>query len=212
MDLLSLLFPKEKRFYKMVEEQVNLVGDAVSDFHTLICKYHTLTPKRRRRLITSIRKREQQDDILYTHIVRELKSTFITPMDREDIQQLVGTFDSLIDTLELISLKFTAFKIRKVNGHFKKQTDILSKSYALIQKSIFSLRDESQVEKFCIQLRKLEQEADDVFIDALKELFADSVKPLDVIKLQDLHTSMEKIIDELNGVSLIIENLAVKYS
>ena len=61
-------------------------------------------------------------------------------------------------------------------------------------------------------MRVLEQEADSVYISGLQNMFSDSMKPIDIIKLQDLYTSMEKIIDQLNDAALIIENLAVKYS
>jgi len=212
MDLLSVLFPKEKRFYKMIEEQAVLVGAAVEHFNTLIGKYHTLTPKKRKQLVRLICTLEQKDDVLYTKIIRELKSTFITPMDREDIQQIVGTFDSLIDLLELLTLKISAFNMTRMSPYFKKQADLLSQAYTLINKCIFSIKDEKQVEKHCIKMRVLEQEADSVYISGLQDMFSDSMKPIDIIKLQDLYTSMEKIIDQLNDAALIIENLAVKYS
>lgn len=212
MDLLALLFPREKKFYKMVEEQVELVGEAVEDFHTLITQFNKLTPQKRRKLIAAISKREKEDDILYTKMVQSLKSTFITPMDREDLHQLVATFDSIIDTLELLSLKLTAFNINKIDQHFKEQTEIFSEAFRLIQKTILSIRSEAQVEKYCLEIRSLEQKADRIFIHALKDLFSDSVNPVIIIKHNDLYASLEDMVDRLNEASLIIENLAVKYS
>lgn len=212
MDLLALLFPREKKFYKMLEEQVDLVGEAVLDFHTLITQFSKLTVPKRKRLISTISRTEKDDDVLYTKMVQALKSTFITPMDREDIHRLVVVFDAIIDTLELLTLKLDAFQIKKISVEFRQQTEILYKCYTLIQKLMLSIRNESQVEKHCLSIRRLEQDADKIFIKAEKELFSDSINPVEIIKFQDLYNSMEEMIDELNEASLIIESIAVKYS
>lgn len=196
----------------MVEEQVELVGKAVTVFHSLISKYHNLTDKKKKKLISEISEYEKQDDVLYTKMVQALKSTFITPMDREDIHRLVMTFDSIIDTLELMTLKFPVFQIRKIDKYFSRQTDILLKEYEVIRKIIFSIKNESQVEKYCLSIRGLEKEADKVYLQALKDLFADPVKPVEIIKKQDLYNCMEEMIDEINDAALIIESLSVKYS
>jgi hypothetical protein len=212
MDLLALLFPREKKFYKMIEEQVALVGEAVVDFDKLISQFHKLTPKKRKNYIAEICKKEREDDVLYTRMVRALKSTFITPMDREDIHQLVVTFDSIIDTLELLTLEFSVYNIKKIDKYFIEQTRVFYQAFALVKKTISSIRNEDQVEQYCLLVRKLEKEGDIIYIKALKELFSDSVEPVTIVKLRDLYDSMEEMIDGLNEVALIIENLAVKYS
>lgn len=212
MDILALLFPREKKFYKMVEEQVTLVGEAVSDFDLLISQYNKLTPLKKKKLAEEICKVENKDDVLYTKMVVALKSTFITPMDREDIHRLVVTFDNIIDTLELLTLKLSAFDIKKTDKYLLDQVNILNKSYRLVKKIIFSIKDETQVEKYCLEIRNLEQKGDKVFIQALGKLFSESYTPVDIIKYKDLYTSIERMIDQLNSVALIIENLVVKYS
>lgn len=212
MDILALLFPREKKFYRMIEEQVALVGEAAQTFHTLIHKYDKLSHKAKKKLISDITLKEKRDDVLYTRMVRELKSTFITPMDREDLHQLTANFDTVIDTLELLTLKFHAYNIKKLDKNFKTQVDIFYKAFLLVEKLILSIKKEVEVEKYCLQVRKLEQEGDGVFIGAVTKLFADSATPISIIKQQDLYTSLEKLIDSLNETALIIENIAVKYS
>lgn len=212
MDILALLFPREKKFYRMLEEQVKLVGTSIDDFYALIDRYDKSSKLQKNRLISQISKKEMQDDVLYTKMVQALKSTFITPMDREDIHKLVGTFDTIIDTLELLTLKLSAFRIKKINKHFKEQAFLLQKSFRLAEKMIFEIRNEKQAEKYCRQVRTLESEADAVYIKAVGNLFADSVKPAEIIKYQDLYTSMEKMIDVVNEAVLLIENIVVKYS
>jgi uncharacterized protein len=212
MDVLALLFPREKKFYRMIEEQVALVGLAVDDFEDLVNRYDTLNPKQRAKYAPLISKKEKQDDILYTRMVGELKSTFITPMDREDIHQLVATFDTIIDTIELLTLKLSAYDIRKMDMYMKEQVKLLSLAYKHIQNTILSLRKESEVERICIAVRKIEQEADTVYMRALKNLFTNDTKVIDIIKLQDIYGSLERMIDQLNEAAVIIENLSVKYS
>lgn len=212
MDLLSLLFPREKKFYKMIEEQVALVGEGVAFFHKLITQFDKITPQKRKTLAAQVSHKEQEDDILYAGMVRALKSTFITPMDREDIHQLVVTFDTIIDTVELLALKIEAFKIKKMDKHFAKQTEIFNESYELTQKLILSIRSESQAEKICSDMRKLEQKADNVYIESVESLFSDSKDAVEIIKWKDLHATIEHMVDELTQACQVIENLVVKYS
>lgn len=212
MDILALLFPREKKFYSMVEEQVALVGEAVADFHTLIVKFEHKNRSGKQRLIRNISFKEKKDDVLYTRMVRALKSTFITPMDREDLLQIVSTFDAIIDTLELLMMKFDAYSIRNIDIYFKRQTEVFYKEFMLLEKMIVHIRNESEVEKHCSSIRALEQEGDTIYIKALKELFSDSVAPKDIMKLNDLYSSMEGMIDRINEASLTIENIVVKYS
>ncbi|TAL77998.1 MAG: DUF47 family protein [Bacteroidetes bacterium] len=211
MDILSLLFPREKKFYLMVEKQVLLVDEAVADFKNLIINYDVLSSGQKNKIILRICQKERSDDILYTQMVQALKSTFITPIDREDLHQLTSTFELIMDTLETISLKLKIYKIKKDNI-LVKQSVVLFKMFKFTRRLIFSIRNESEVEKYCLQIRKLEQKADEIYIEGLEVLFSNSNSPVTIIKLKDLYSSIEKIIDKIHEASLIIENVAVKYS
>jgi len=211
MNILSLIFPKEKQFYRMVEKQVKLVSAAIFDFNKLINRYDKLTIKEKKKLINDISKKEKQDDILYTEMVRALKSTFITPIDREDLHKLTFSLDIIIDSLETLTLKLEAFKIKKINNSVKLQTNLLFEAFKLIEILIFSIQNESQAGRYCLQLRKMEQKGDSLYINVLKDLFKNN-NMLDIIKLKDITSSLERLIDKTHEASLIIENIVVKYS
>ena len=127
MDIFALSFPREKKFYKMIEEQVVVVCEAVGRFENYILNYHKLSDAQRNKFLLFIRKKEQEDDVLYTRMVGALKSTFITPMDREDLHHIVAVFDNVIDTLELITLKLNAYNIKRVDN-WKELYQILKRS------------------------------------------------------------------------------------
>lgn len=94
----------------------------------------------------------------------------------------------------------------------KEQTETLHEEFKIIEKLIFSLRNETQVEEYCLKMRKLEKQGDEIYIEALEKLFSDSLQPSVIIKLKDIYSSMEKIIDKIYEASHIIENISVKYS
>ncbi len=212
MDILALLFPREKKFYRMIETQVRHVGEGVEHFHLLITKFNTLSLASRKKQVQAITAAERHDDILYTQMVHALKSTFITPMDREDIHQLVVTFDDIIDLIELITLKISAYETNRMDKHLIEQTKIFKLAFELNEKLILSIRRESEVEKYCQEIRQLEQAGDAIYMQALSKLFSDSLKPASIIKLQDLYASLEQLIERTHESALIIENLVVKYS
>jgi len=195
----------------MVEKQVKLISAAIFDFNKLINRYDKLSTKEKKKLINDISKKEKQDDILYTEMVRALKSTFITPIDREDLHRLTFSLDIIIDSLETLTLKLEAFKVKKINKSIKQQTELLSEAFKLIEALIFSIQNESQAGKYCLQIRKLEQKGDSLYIKVLEDLFKNN-NMLDIIKLKDITSSLERLIDKTHEASLIIENIVVKYS
>lgn len=211
MNILSLIFPKEKQFYRMVEKQVKLVSRAITDFDQLINNYEKLSIKNKQKLTDDISQKEKQDDLLYTEMVKALKSTFITPIDREDLHRLTFNFDIIIDSLETLTLKLEVFKIKKIINPIKFQSKLLYKSFKVIETLIFSIQNESQAGKYCLQLRKLEQEGDRIYIQALEKLFNNDDN-IEIIKLKDITSSLERLIDKTHEASLIIENIVVKYS
>lgn len=211
MNILSLIFPKEKEFYRMVEKQVKLVNEAIIDFNKLVSHYEKLSKKEKKKLISDVSKKEKQDDILYTEMVQALKSTFITPIDREDLHRLTFNLDIIIDSLETLTLKLEVFKIKKIINPIKLQSKLLFESFKIIETLIFSIQNESQAGKYCLQLRKLEQEGDRLYIKTLEELFKNK-NIIEIIKLKDIASSLERLIDKTHEASLIIENIVVKYS
>jgi hypothetical protein len=213
MDVLSLIFPKEKHFYRMVEKQVKLVSAAVFDFNRLINEYEKLSPAAKKFLVNRISQKEKQDDDLYMEMVKALKGTFITPIDREDLHRLTSTLDIIIDSMETLSLKVQIFKIKKISKQIKLQSKHLFKALQLIETLIFSIENETEAERYCIRLRKLEQEGDHLYVDSLENIFkTNKINLAEVIKLKDLTSSIEEIIDKTHEASLIIENIVVKYS
>lgn len=212
VDILGIIFPKEKKFYRMLEEQVENISSATSDFHDLVAKFSKLSLKKRKLLVSKISKKEKIGDEIYDKVVEELKATFITPMDREDIHRLLGRMDDVVDQLEVRAFKIISYKVKKLPKHFIEQVDVFVKQFDYLSLCIMGLGKKQDIEKYVLGVHRAEREADEVFIKGISELFDDGNNPMEVIKLKDLYEAMEKTIDTTYSVVGIIENLAVKYA
>lgn len=212
VDVLGLIFPKEKKFYRMLEEQVENTTETVSIFTDLIFDFSKLTPKQRNLLVSKIQKKERDGDEIYDKVVGELKATFITPMDREDIHRLLGRMDDVVDQLEIRAMKIVAFKIKKFPKHFLNLVKVFKGQIEDLSFCIYGLGKKKDIERNVIAVHAAERKGDEIFIEGIAELFNEKNDAMDVIKLKDLYESMEKTIDTVYSVVQIIENLAVKYA
>jgi uncharacterized protein len=207
VDVLGLIFPKEKKFYRMLEEQVENVLETTSLFYDLVT-----TSKNRKSRVLKIQKKERDGDKIYDKVVEELKATFITPMDREDIHRLLGRMDDIVDQLEIRALKIAAFKVKKFPKDFLDLVNIFKGQIKDLSFCIYGLGKKKDIEKYVVSVHQAERKADEVFIGGIAKLFTGGNDVMEVVKLKDLYESMEKTIDTTYSVVGIIENLAVKYA
>lgn len=207
VDVLGLIFPKEKKFYRMLEEQVENVLETTSLFYDLVT-----TSKTRESLVLKIQKKEREGDKIYDKVVEELKATFITPMDREDIHRLLGRMDDVVDQLEIRAIKIEAFKVKKIPKDFIELVNIFKGQIKDLSSCIYGLGKKKDIEKYVLGVHEAERKADEVFIIGIAKLFNNGNDVMEVVKLKDLYESMEKTIDTTYSVVGIIENLAVKYA
>lgn len=212
VDILGIIFPKEKKFYGMLEEQVENVSEATLVFYDLILNFSKLTSKKRRQLVSKIQKKERAGDEIYDRVVAELKATFITPMDREDIHRLIGRIDDVVDQLEIRALKIEAFKIKKIPRDFLELVNIFKGQVGDMSSCIYGLGRKKDIDKYVLAVHEAERRADEVFIKGIAELFSNGVDPMEAIKLKDLYESVEKTVDLTYSIVQIIENLSVKYA
>lgn len=212
MDVLAIFFPKEKKFYAMIEDQVKLIKKGTSLFSDYTDSFNKLTPKEKEKYIKKIKRIEKQSDEHYLLMVQALKSTFITPMDREDLHKLVVLFDQAIDSIEQLTGKMQNLKPVKLGPLFIKQKNLYIEMYDKILKLILSIKNEAQAEKLCKLLRLDEEKGDDIYLEAIHVLFSKKNSPEALIKIHELHSTLEEMIDSLNQIGCAIENLVVKYA
>jgi len=201
------LIPRETKFFDMFEEMAGNVVDAARTLAELLNNYDY---QRMPREVERIKEIEHHGDDMTHRLLVKLNQTFITPFDREDIHLLVSSLDDLLDFIFAASDRLLNYKIsqpspsaRILAGIILQQAEELKKAMALLGKNQHLL-------PHCVEINRLENEADQVSREAIGRLFDNSPDPITLIKLKELLEILEEASDKAEDVANVLETVVVK--
>ncbi len=202
------LFPKNDRFFDLFEESARNFVTAAGLLKELMDRCEDVEEMVRR--ITEL---EHYGDTVTHLIMAELHGTFVTPIDREDIAQLAQRMDDVMDFIDAAAMRMMLYDITKPTERAKELADIVVRVTSETSKAIPRLRrrsDLSHMREHCIEINRLENEADDVRRAALAELFRDKVELAEVIKWREIYEHMEDAVDRCEDIADILEGVMIK--
>lgn len=157
----------------------------------------------------------RKDKKITEAITEELCRTFVTPLEREDIEALSMALYKIPKTAEKFSEKYLLCQAHIRDVDFLRQAAILEQTTETVSQMVKKLREKAQLEQiktYNDRLHYLEGEADKLMLDLVKELYSGKHDPLKVIIILDLHETLEKIIDRCRDAGNIIFQIVLKYS
>ena len=201
------LIPREVQFFELFEKSARLLleagevlKEAMADFKDLPAKAHRL-------------ERLEHDADQVTHeIMARLNSTFITPIDREDIHRLAATLDDVVDFIEAATEHLVLYKIRQLTPAFQALAEVVVRQVREIHQMIPRLKNlrHSDILVHCIEVNRLENEGDRIDREAVAGLFETRGDPLEVMKWRDLYDILETATDKCEDVAVAIEGIFLK--
>jgi uncharacterized protein len=144
--------------------------------------------------------------------VRALNKTFITPIDREDIFALISRVDDILDYIDGLANRLVLYKVTP-NMQLRGLVKILSLSVNEVAAAIEGLRkhkDPEDILKRCVEINRLENEADDALRAAIAELFDNEKDAIVIIKWKEIYEFLETATDKCEDVANVIESIIVK--
>lgn len=201
------LIPRETRFFDMFEEDITNVLGAARLFEAMLRTYDA--PEERAR---EIREAEHRGDELSHEIGRRLEKTFVTPFDREEIHALISALDDVIDFIEESADTFILYRIEAPTAVSIQQAAIIVKQCEQLQEALANLRGFKGLEKYWIEVHRLENEGDQLARKAIADLFSGGGHPLEVIKWKEIYGLLEQTIDKAEDVANIIERITIKHA
>ena len=138
------------------------------------------------------------------------QTTFITPFDPEDIQTLATTLDNVLDTIEDATFRISCYHVNPVPEPAVQLGVMIDNSTKALARALTALEDRKPVWDDCIEVNRLENEADAVERTVLGELFTNGTDPLTLIKLKEVYEMLEHTTDLCEDVADVIQNVAVK--
>ena len=205
---LSWIKSNEKEILKILDD---LAKKAVETSEAVVILFDDLTNTEQAKKIHQL---ETEADVLTRDIFSELNRTFITPLDREDMQRIASKIDDVIDFMDGIAARVYSYKITSSPPYCKEMAVELVKATKEVEYMISKLRrikDPKDMIQHCRNTSDIEHVVDDLYREAIRELF-ESNDAIKIIKLKDIYETMETASDRCVDVSDVIEDIVLKYT
>lgn len=202
------LFPKSQKFFDLFEKAANnaLAGARLlDDFFSDPNAWETKVKK--------IEDVEHAGDQITHDTMEMLNQTFVTPLDREDIHGLVSAIDDILDLIYGTANRMVYYKVPAPNADMKQVVQILVCAVEEVAKAVLRLRNMKKPEMIlaqCIEINRLENEADDALRLAISNLFEREKDPIKVIKEKEILEMLESATDRCEDVANVIEAIVLK--
>jgi predicted phosphate transport protein (TIGR00153 family) len=155
---------------------------------------------------------EQEGDRITHDIVQRVNTTFVTPIDGEDIYALATKVDDIVDFTEETADFLGLYKIEAPMAQAQAMADVLVKACEQLAAALAELRAFKGLEGYWIEIHRLENEGDRLYRDAVAALFSHGPDPMMVIRWKDLFTVLERAIDATESAAHILEGIVIKNS
>jgi uncharacterized protein len=196
-------------FFDLFNESATNLRATVELLKDLIEDYRDVDLKVRR-----IQDREHEGDQVTHAIIRRLNTSFITPMDREDIYHLATALDDVLDAVDAVSDLFLLHQIEAPLPQMKEQVDVLLRAAEQTEQALALLpkMDRDRLEPYWIEINTLENEGDQLYRRAVAELFSGEHRAMDVLRWKEVIENLEEALDGLENVANTIESIVLKHA
>lgn len=208
--IISFFLPKETIFFELFEKEAQNCLDGAEALADFLEKYGKLTPDQRKKKMAEVKAFETRGDDITREIIENLHTSFITPIDHEDIHELAVRLDDSVDLVDIISKKIIYYKLKKIPEPLKKQVAISREQLTEVKKEICKLKEGKKITEEHKRIHALETLADTIHSMAMEELFDNHPDPLEVIKLKDLYETVEHLTDKAQHISIILDGIVIR--
>ena len=200
------ILPREEKFFDLFEQQAAHIVSAARVLEVLTLDYSTAEARAR-----EIKDLEHAGDALTHEMVRRLNTTFVTPIDREDIYALASRLDDVLDLIDAVADRLVLYKIGKPTEGSLAMAKIIVKAGEETDRAVRCLRTLSpSYHKHAVEVNRLENEADRLLREELAALFEHEPDPIVLIKWKELYETMEAVTDRCEDVVNVIEGIVLK--
>jgi predicted phosphate transport protein (TIGR00153 family) len=203
---LSRLFaPREREFFDLFEEAGRNIVQAGEILEHMLDRWPDHGELARDIVIC-----EQEGDRITHDIVQRLNSTFVTPIEREDILDLASALDDIVDFIEEVADYLALYRIEAPMEQAQELSRILHQACREVNNAIPRLRTFGDIRHFTVEINRLENDGDRKVREALASLFERGIDPMMVIRWKDIFERLEEAIDSTERAANILEGVMIK--
>lgn len=202
------LMPSEGKFFELFIQHADLCVKGAKEMVALMTNFDDL--ENRVHAIEGIEK--QADKVTYATLDL-LHKTFITPLDRDDIHQLITRMDDILDLLEDAAQTISLYDIKAITPEAKRLAELCLGCTEKVKAAVgllHNMDNSGQILSICEEIDRLESDADHVMRAAMSKLFRDEPDVRTLIKLKAIYEILETVTDRCEDVANIIEGILVE--
>jgi uncharacterized protein len=201
------LIPRDEGFFALFNELAKRLKEAARLLNRLFAE-----PERLDHYVAAIKTVEHEADVL-THDVRaRIDRSFVTPIDREDIHLLATVLDDVIDLIDGTARRVAMFHISESREPARRLSDTIARAADHIAVGVAAIKQSAVVASSSREIKRLEEEGDAIYQEAVGELFRGKPDALEVMKWKELYDTLERTLDKCQGVGHVLESISLKNS
>ena len=208
---LKFFTPKDHAFFPLFEQDAQNLIKTTEVLKLLMATEDSLQQDT---YINKIKELEKIGDDITHHIFDQLNKSFITPFDREDIQQFASNIDDVVDTINGVGQRIRLYRPKQYIPVYAEFAEILYQAAQEIETSVKNLTDPSKnkdkIAQSCITINTLENKGDDLYHIGISTLFENEKDPFELIKKKEILETLEKSVDKAEDISDAIKTIMVK--
>jgi predicted phosphate transport protein (TIGR00153 family) len=202
------LIPKEEQYFLLFRQMTSHIYDAASKLAEMLAG----KPEEFQTHLESIKAIEHQCDELTHSISKKLNSSFITPFDREDIYMLSNALDDIVDLIDDSARAVVMYNVRETTDYARQFGDVIQRMAVQLHEVVSTLERPGGISARLVEIHRLENEGDDLYHEAIGEIFQGTPDPIRVIRWKDIYDKLETAVDRCEQAANIIESVIIKHA
>lgn len=202
------LFPREEKFFDLLEEQVEHIVEASRLLDKLVRADHGGMST----IAGEIKRIEHAADKVTHQLFTRLNQTFVTPLDPEDLHNLGSSLDDVVDFIEDAAFRLSAYKVKPVPHGVPDLTRIIHACSVKLQSAVGKLKTNTPMLDDCIEINRLENEADELVRKFVTRLFNEETDAIVLLKHKEIYEVLELATDRCEDVADVLQTVVVKNS
>ncbi len=199
------IIPREAKFFELFEQMASNVTDGARLLRGILQNFENVETQ-----VDKIKEIEHRGDDLTHACMTKLNQTFITPFDREDIHRLASSLDDVLDFINAAGQRLVLYKIRNAPSPAVDLATLIVRQAEELTKAVSLLEKNKHVLDHCVEINRLEDEADRVCRLAIAHLFEHEKDAIALIKMKELYEVLEIATDKAEDAANVLEAVVLK--
>ena len=202
------LVPQSQRFFELFEEDAKNLLAGAKLLREMMDRYEQAP-----RLVKKLESLEHEGDRITHDLFAELNKTFVTPLDREDIHALAAALDTVLDQIDSAGDTMILYGVEAPTEQSKLLADIIVDSAEQVLQAVAVLRSRRNIREMlvnCVEINRLENEADEVRRQVLASLFREEPDVIKIIKWKEIYELLERATDGCEDVADVLQTIVLK--